>query len=129
MLRNVFAVVLGYAAMAVVIMAAVPLIAWVFGIEVSWENPPREVPMELIVGNLLTTVPAAMLGGWVCTKAARGQAVPGLVLLGLVVLMGIANFVAQEGSAAPAWYRAALPILGATGVFMGCAIARPAARR
>lgn len=129
MVRNVLAVLLGYAAMAAVILIALPLISWVFGLDSSKHDASAGVPLELIVGNLLTTVPAALLGGWICTKAARGQAVPGMVLLGLVVLMGIANFVAQEGSSAPAWYRAALPILGAAGVFLGCAIARPVAMR
>ena len=78
--------------------------------------------------NLAYSGLAAVLGGYVAGRAARGAALTHAgVLAGLIVLMGVMSLVQSGGRAEPgqpAWYPYALTALGPLGIVAGGLIAR-----
>lgn len=114
MLRSIGAVVAGYVTMAVGVLVVVGI-----GAALLVDDP--EAPGSAYLAfNLGASAVAAAGGGWMTRRlAVRSSGKHVLALAVLVLLLGLA--VAMSGPAAgqPAWYPAAVSVLGFVGVLAG----------
>lgn len=129
MLRGILAVLGAYVAIVVVVMigtavATASLVPGGLGaLRTSMEGggPPTTSPgTGYLVVNVLVSVLAAMLGGWLVMRFApepRWQWAGILAAVVLLVGVAMASRGAQGGQ--PAWYPLAIAVLGAAGVMAG----------
>jgi peptidoglycan/LPS O-acetylase OafA/YrhL len=112
--RIVLAVVCGYVLMAVIVVVANTAFGWLF-------TPQQRLAPTFVYMLAILTVGAlaAVAGGWVAAVLARVRshiAVYGLIAL--VVVLGLIDAV-LPGTQQPVWYRLALIVIGASGVWIG----------
>ncbi|MBO6514761.1 MAG: hypothetical protein JJ974_12425 [Phycisphaerales bacterium] len=142
--RNILAVILGYAAMFIVVFVALVGVFLAIGQDRAFEPGVYEVSMLWIAVWGVTSSVAAIIGGFVCVKVGKTKgAVMSLMIL--VVLLGGLTAVAQMASGDPApedlvragdvsaieamgkarspmWVSIANPIIGAVGVMVGASL-------
>jgi len=114
--RSVIAVVAGYAAMAVVVIA---FSAFLKRAAPEWMGKEGAPNAEYVATNLTYSLAAAMLGGYVA--AAIGSSAPlahACALAGIVFVLAIISAM-QMGGRQPRWYRVALAIVGPLGAVLG----------
>ena len=126
--RSVVAVVGGYIVLAVVTAALNLLAAVALGVPVTMDmGTATERPPTLYSAvNLILSLPAAILGGYVTAVIARRAPVIHATVLGVLVLvLGAGYQLTQlvgraEGSVTePVWYLLLLPALGFVGALAG----------
>jgi hypothetical protein len=125
MLRSIAAIVGGFVAMAVAVIAgtAAATAAFVPGgltAMTSGAPAPGPLPPYYLIANIAVSILAAMTGGWVAVRIA-GRAPVGhtIALAALVGAMGVATSVTTAEGAQPLWYRVIIPVLGVAGVLIG----------
>ncbi len=122
MLNSVLAVVVGYVAMAIVVMITTVLAVRFLlhqPLTALRSLPTQQLPPAYLVANVTGSAVAALAGGAVAAAVAADHPVAhGLVLAGFMLLMAVLSM-RQMGSAQPRWYRAllvtAMPALAAGG--------------
>ena len=138
--RKILAVILGYVAMAVVVMGGLTGAYFAMDADKAFEAGTYEVTTAWLVVWGATSIVAAVVGGWVCGKIGKTKGAVGSLIL-LVVLLGSLNAFAQikkevpaedvvrTGSTpnmeammkarAPTWMYIAEPIIGVLGAMVG----------
>jgi hypothetical protein len=112
--RKILAVILGYAAIALLVVVLDGLVSAVVGTVAKGKGPLFVVSASNLVAGFL----AAVGGGIVATAVARHRG-PANVLAVLVFLGGVAYAVSQKQAGLPPWYPLGLPVVGAVGAFLG----------
>ena len=129
MLHGMLSVLAGFIAMSVVVMAGtmVLLAALVPGglaaIKTMRDNPsamPRPTPRYYAL-NIILSLIAAMLGGFVTAKLAGPPVRTYLMALAtLILVMGLVSaFKNVRGMTQPLWYKVLIPVIGVVGVMLG----------
>jgi uncharacterized membrane protein YfcA len=123
-IRSVLAVVAGYLATAVIVMAGTFAAMAAFGLSMtSAPTPPY------LAANLVVSFIGAVVGGWVCTRIAPNRqwahAVALVFLFFLISLLPVGG--ATNGQ--PAWYTLALAFIGTVGVMSGAWIQQRGSQR
>lgn len=141
MLRAILGVIVGYIAMAVVVIAAFSVAFIVIGNDRAFQPGTYDVtPLWLAIMFVVSLI-AAVLGGVACSLIAkRGSKAPaGLAVL--VVVLGawsayssttrpdpgpraadVPVFEAAQQAKQPLWVAAAIPVVGVVGVMVGAAL-------
>ena len=121
MLSSILSVILGYVAMAIVVMvgsmlAAATLIPGGLSAARKMERPPTTA---YLYANLALSFVAALLGGWVC--ANRAPASPMLHVAVLALFLLVMSFLSARSYSArqPLWYKRTIGMVGVTGVILG----------
>jgi hypothetical protein len=117
MLKTILSVLAGYAVMAVGTMVLFGVLGRVAPDAVG--RDPKAVPGT---GALLVILAAGLLcalaGGWTTARIApRWAAALGLVAL--VAAMGVVSWLMPSEQGGPAWYKAALLVVGIAGAALG----------
>ena len=127
MLQSIGAVIAGYAAMAVLVMAGT--MAWMAARVPGGLKAMRDAmksgdaaatpapPPAYLAFNLTLSFFAAVLGGWVTSGIAPSAPTRHLMALGAVVIA--MSFVSARGPGSdrqPAWYKLLIPVVGLAGV-------------
>lgn len=151
MLRNVLAVVLGYIVMGFVIFLGLTGAYLAMGADRAFTPGAYELTTLWLIVMFISSIVAALLGGIVCAKIARGReratlalAVVVLVMGGVSIVMQAAkpepapeqlirtgdtpNFEAMSNARTPLWVAALNPVIGVVGVFAGAALVSPGRR-
>ena len=117
MARKILAVIIGYAVLAILVMAITPVLSkFLLGSATPSEHSPL-TGMYLFT-NLASGFLAATAGGYVAALIGRGQ--PAARILGVIVLLaGILFGLLTKSGPQPQWYLLLLPLTGAAGVFVG----------
>ncbi|MDE2654935.1 MAG: hypothetical protein OXI71_14110 [Gemmatimonadota bacterium] len=127
-LRNFGAAVLGYVVMYVVVIVLMLVMAFVVDEGAGW-----------IVGSIVVSLFAAVVGGLVCAKVAANSG--GMwILIAAVVVLGVAVAVAgpmmaemaseagvadaMDATEEPTWLAWLNPLLGAVGVYLGARLVK-----
>ncbi len=128
MLHSIGAVLAGYLAMAIVVMLGTATAAFLLmpGVMGQGMQLPegRVVPATYLTANLLVSLLAAALGGYITARIAAASPsshVVALALLGLVMSLLYARQAARSGTrnGQPSWYPKVLPAIMVTGVLAG----------
>jgi hypothetical protein len=127
MLHSIGAVVAGYAAMVVLVMAG--SMAWMAarvpgGLKAMRENMKSggaaampTPPASYLAFNLALSFFAAVLGGWVTRGIAPSAPTRHLLALGAVVIvMGFMSSRRPGSDQQPGWYRFVIPFVGLAGI-------------
>ncbi len=141
--RNVGGAVLGYIAMALVVMALFTGLWLVIGAEGSFETGTWEVSWVWSLGSIVVGLFAGVLGGFVCSKVAVDDR--GLwMLIVLVIILGVYSALnplagaagprpddvgmaeAMTGAQQPAWLTWLNPLLGGVGAWFGSRLSKRA---
>jgi hypothetical protein len=115
-LRGLTAVVLGYVAMAAVVMLGTLAAGAFFRLD-----PAAQLPPEYLAVNFTLSLVAAGIGGWICAAVARENAWAYAFSLAAIVVL-LSTIMAAVGPTQPMWYFAALAVIGAAGVLAGAAV-------
>jgi hypothetical protein len=140
MLRTAGGVILGYAAMATFVFGTFTALYLAMGAEGAFRPGTYDVSTAWIVGSLLLSAVAAVLGGWVCATIGRSSRAVGILAI-LVLLLGVVsalmeaqmrartvaeprlgdvpNLEAMTRAVQPEWISWLLPVIGAAGVRYG----------
>ena len=114
--RSVIAVVAGYATMAVVVIA---LSVIVTKVAPGWMGNEGAPNATYVVTNLIYSLAAAMLGGYVAaTIGSRAPLAHACALAAIVFALAIVSAV-QVGDRQPRWYQVVLAIVGPLGTVLG----------
>jgi len=141
MFKAILAVVVGYIAMAIVIIACFTALQLALGTEKVFESGSYNASMLFNMCALVISFVAAALGGIVAGAIARrmgpAKVFAAIVLvLGLVMAFGNLNkpdpgprtgditpFEAASKAKQPNWYAFTIPVIGAVGVLVGASLA------
>ncbi|MGF1470624.1 MAG: hypothetical protein ACFB50_02645 [Rubrobacteraceae bacterium] len=117
MLRNVLAVLAGYAVMVALVAGTTAALARLW--PASSENDGSPTPAYTAV-NLAYSSLFGAAGGYVASALAhRPSTRPATALAGLVLVLGAAYSVQSAGGKQPNWYLALLPALSSCSVIAG----------
>jgi hypothetical protein len=125
MLRATGAVVVGYVAMAVIVVVgtAAAAAALVPGGMASMQNGPSgPVPASFLALNLLVSLAGALAGGWLTVRLGNTTRFRlALILAGVTAVMAIVSALVNRGAAPgePNWYPLLIAILAMAGVLAG----------
>lgn len=138
MLRSIMAVVAGFSTMAVVVMVGSIAIVAAFvpgGLKAlramrdgTGATMPVPTPRYLVM-NIVLSLVAAILGGWITARIASRAVNGHLIALCIVILlMGVVSaFGSGSGSnVQPAWYKYVIPVVGIAGVALSGMLTRSA---
>jgi hypothetical protein len=116
-LRSIAAVVAGFLALVVLILASTPIL-----VRLLLPEPGQRPTAAYLIANLLTGFAFAAVGGWVAARLAPRAPVVHAGAMAAIVL-GVGVVTAAQGGAArsgqPTWYAWTLPFVGAAGVLLG----------
>ncbi len=136
MLRNIFAALAGYIAMAAVLFALFSLLWLTLGPTRAFQPGSWEVSGGWVLGQVVLGLVAAYIGGRVCARVAR-DAGGATILIGLVMVLGVMTALmpgemaagprpddlsmmeATAGARQPAWFSWLNPVIGVVGVWFG----------
>lgn len=140
MFKAILAVIVGYIAMAVVIIVCFTGLQLALGTEKVFEPGSYNASMLFNVCALAISFVAAVIGGIVAGAIARRMA-PAKVFAAIVLVLGflmafgnlnkpdpgpragdITPFEAAQKAKQPNWYAFTIPVLGAAGVLVGASL-------
>lgn len=121
MLRSVLSVIAGFAAMAVLVMAATIVSSrLMLGTRGRDEMMKAKPTLKFIAVNLVFSAAFAVFGGFLTALiAGRAPLSHAFALAGLMFFMGIFSFVQAAWSSQPKWYGLTLLVLGPAGATLG----------
>lgn len=135
MLHSMLAVVAGFAAMSVLVMAgtmaamASSVPGGLGALKEMRDDPSRVPPLtkRYLVLNLGVSLASAVVGGLVTARIAGPVPMRELELLAaLILIMGIVSARAPSAGLQPGWYKAVIPLAGLAGVALAAAfVSRP----
>lgn len=119
MIKSIFVVLGGFAAMTVATMILFAVLAQLAPDQFAKDaKAPPGTTMILVV--LLGGLLSAIAGGWLTGRMAPDAIWSHvLALAGLVVVLGLLSAFMESSHAGPLWYRLALPVVGSSGVLLG----------
>ena len=119
MLRSIGAVIAGYFAMAIPILATTTAhMILVLG-KMPAPDAHLDMPVSFAVVNLVYSTLFAVFGGFVCAAIARQNRLKhGLILAGIVFVLSLVSVYVDRGQQ-PVWYQAMLVLLGAPATAVG----------
>jgi len=150
MLRRILAVIAGYVAMFVIVVAALTAAYFALGTDASFKEGSFEPSVAWLVVMMVVGLGAAVVGGLVCRAVGKTDgAVTALILV--VLILGLAqaiataaapapppedlvrtgelsNLEAMQKARTPLWVAIANPIIGAVGVYVGGMLLRTGKR-
>ena len=86
-------------------------------------------PTSYLAGNIILSLLAALVGGWVTARIAERAASGHLIALCVViVVMGFVSARMPGSERQPAWYRFAIPLVGVVGVALSSLVVPIAGR-
>lgn len=140
MVRNILGVIVGYLAMSIFVFATFTVFYLAIGTEGAFEAGTFKVSTLWIIGSIILSIIAALLGGWVCALISKNQKA-GMVLAAIVLVLGIifaipalnaseeemnkvregsvSNMDAMQNAKQPPVSALLNPLIGAVGVFIG----------
>lgn len=92
-LRAILAVIVSYIAMAVIIFAGFSLYFLAIGVDGAYQPGTYEVTFLWIAGSIVISIAAALAGGLVCRKLAKGRK----TVIGLVAVVGFLGVMSLVG--------------------------------
>jgi peptidoglycan/LPS O-acetylase OafA/YrhL len=133
MLQGVGAVVAGFVAMTIVVMAGSMALMAAFvpgglaAMKTMRDNPstmPKPTPRYYVM-NITLSLVAAMLGGWLTGRIAGPQPQNYLVALAVVILaMGLVSAFSPGSGMQPKWYKLLIPVIGVAGIALSTLLLR-----
>lgn len=146
MIRSILGVILGYLAMAVVVMGGLTVAYLALGADRAFQPGTYEVTTAWLAVWAPVSMVAAILGGIVCAKVSAQRTPAAVVLAGIILVLGgitaaaqigaeaptgdaavrtgdTPNFEAMTSARSPDWIHIANPLIGAVGVLLGASIA------
>jgi hypothetical protein len=125
-LRVVRAVLVSYLVAGVLALGAMLMLMAAFGVRGGEPLPPA-----FVVTNLLASVLAAMVGGYLCARLApEGRVTVSVAVLFLGTLAAGAVYGrAMATPTEPLWYQAVFTLLAASGLLVGAVIQRATWKR
>ena len=142
--RAILGVILGYAAMFVVVAASFTALQLGMGTERVFRPGSYEASSLFLACAVVLSLIAAVVGGLVCAAIAR-RVGPTRALAVVVLVLGVLNavmnmnkplpgprvgditpFEAAQKATQPAWYLWSLPVIGAAGCLIGAGLKKPA---
>ncbi len=136
MLRNIFAAIGGYIAMAVALFILFSLLWLALGPSAAFQPGSWDVSGSWAFGSVVLGLLAAYIGGRVCARIAH-DARGATILIGLVIVLGVITALmpvevamgprpddvsmmeATAGARQPAWFLWLNPVIGVVGVWFG----------
>jgi peptidoglycan/LPS O-acetylase OafA/YrhL len=114
--RSVIAVLAGYAAMSVLVVATTAALTKLWPSSSEEDQPtPAYIAVNLAYSSLF-----AAAGGYVTSALARRSPLGhSIALAGLVLVLGAIYSIQSSGGKQPRWYLALLPVLSAGGATAG----------
>ena len=129
MVRGILVVLGGYVAMAALVMLGTVLatamlvpggLAAMRAARTGGGGTMPTVGASYLVANLVVSLLAAMVGGWIVQRYAPGPAFPWVCgLAGLLLVLGVALAAKGPQGGQPAWYAYLIPVIGVAGVLAG----------
>ena len=143
MARSILAVVVGYAALALLIFVTFTALYLVLGADRSFEPGSYDASTLWVATSFPLGVAASVAAGYVCAAIARGGRAP-QVLAGVVLVLGllfaipvlrasdaapartgeVSNAEAMQRARQPKWVALVNPFIGAVGVLVGAGLRR-----
>lgn len=117
-MRGVLAVLAGFVAMAVLVAVLTLIVATATGASED------DLPTSYLVLNIAGSALAALAGGWITARVARGDAWPIWVLVGAIMVLGIPGVMGGPVRGQPLWYPIAIVFVGGIGAAIGGTIGR-----
>lgn len=141
MVRAIIGVVVGYLAMSLFVFASFTALYLGIGTERSFRPGTYDASTLWLVASFVLAVIAAVLGGFICGKIARGVK-PGYILAGIALVLGIvsaafalgrpdpgprtgevSNTDAMMKAKQPVWVAFANPVVAVAGIVAGVKLA------
>jgi hypothetical protein len=124
MVRSILAVIAGYATLVLGVGVFLAFLLFLFPGAFPAEPGPYTGPVWILVLELAFSGVVAVGGGYVCgLVAGRAELKHALVLVGLMIVLGLAS-AAFEAGLKPLWSSLAMPVVGALGVLLGAKLRR-----
>ena len=144
MARSILAVVVGYAALALLIFVTFTALYLVLGADRSFAPGSYDASTLWVAASFPLGVAASVVAGYVCGSIARGGRAP-RVLAGVVLVLGllfavpvlraanaplpartgdVSNTEAMQWARQPSWVALVNPFIGAVGVLAGAGLRR-----
>jgi predicted anti-sigma-YlaC factor YlaD len=144
MVRNILAVVAGYATLALLIFVTFTLLYLMLGADRSFEPGSYDASALWVLTSFPLGVATSVAAGYVCAALARGGRAP-QVLAGVVLVLGllfaipvlraadapsppraggVSNMEAMRQARQPEWVHLVNPFVGAVGVLVGAGLRR-----
>ena len=147
MVRKIIAVIIGYIAMALVVMIGLPAAYFALGADRAFESGTYEITTIWLVAWGIVSIAAAVVGGIVCAKVSKhskGAIISMMVLIGVLGAGNAAYMINREVPAenlirtgdtsnieamnlaqSPKWVFVAEPIIGIIGAMFGAMMVCP----
>lgn len=141
MVRAIIGVIVGYVAMSLFVFASFTALYLGIGTERSFRPGTYDASTLWLVASFVLAVIAAVLGGFICRKIARGVK-PGYILAGIALVLGfvsaafalgrpdpgprtgeVSNTDAMMKAKQPAWVALANPVVAVAGIVAGVKLA------
>lgn len=124
MLRSIGAVAAGFVTMVILVMigsiaiAATTMPGGIAALKQVQQGGPAPTPtLQVYVMNIVMSLVAAFVGGWVALRLAGRAPVGHLAALAVVVLlMGLVSAFVPGSASQPTWYKLLIPLVGVAGV-------------
>ncbi|MEM1186687.1 MAG: hypothetical protein AAGI53_16995 [Planctomycetota bacterium] len=97
-IRAILAVIAAYITIGLIIFGGFTLFYMVIGTDGAYQPGSYAVSTTWILGTIPVSIAAALAGGWVCRKIAKGRKAV-IALVAVIALLGAAEFVVQLGRA------------------------------
>ena len=122
-MRSVLAVIVGFAAMAVIVIVATIGLAELMYPDAARGSPTPPTTAWLAV-NFAYSFAAATLGGWLAARLApRAPFAHAIALAVLALVMALPGLIGGAQPEQPAWYPTAVAVVALGGILVGGALA------
>jgi len=97
-IRAILAVIAAYLTIGLIIFGGFTLFYMVIGTDGAYQPGSYAVSMTWILGTIPVSIAAALAGGWVCRKIAKGRKAV-IALVAIIAVLGTLEFIVQLGRA------------------------------
>ncbi len=121
-LHGIGAVLAGFVAMSIVVMIGTAVASQLLipgGMAAMRSGSPASIPASYLTANLVISLLAAVLGGWLTARLAPMHVHWHVyALAAFLLVMGLVS-AKMMSSAQPGWYAKTIPFVGVAGVLLG----------